>query len=372
MRARLGAIAAAAMVGLAACGGSPTSEVSGGGGAATDAMDEVYKELDGLEGEERLARLEELAAEEDQQITWYTSMNLDDSKPITDGFTEKYGIDVELYRAQSSDVMQRVLQESEADHSGADAVAVNGPEMQVLDGENLLVPLETPTREQIFEGAQFETWLGIYLNVFVAAWNTNAISESDAPKSWEDVLGDYQGDLAMELGDWVWFATLVQEHFMAEQGMSEDEAVDLFRQAARGAAVVDGHTTMAKLLAAGEYDAVSSAYQHRILEMEGEGAPVAWEDPVEPIIVRPNGIGIHSDTDAPASTLLFVEYALTEAQEIVVNASRTPANTEYGGLSEQHETLTVDFDKVVEQRDKWEKLYEEVIRESGSDVIEDN
>jgi iron(III) transport system substrate-binding protein len=375
MRAKLSVVATAVLSGLilvAACGGSPTADSAGpvGEGAADD-LEGVYAELEGLQGDEYMQRLEELAADEDADLTWYTSMNLEDSKPVTDGFHEAYpDIDVEIYRASSSDVMQRVLQESSAGYKGADMVALNGPEMQILGGKDLLLPLKSPTRADIYKPAQFPTWLGIYLNSFSAGWNTDAISPSEAPTSWEDVFANYDGRLAMELGDWDWFATLVDDYFVKEKGMSEDEAIQLFHEAASGATIIDGHTTMAELLAAGQFDIVASAYQHRLIQLGKEGAPVEYEPVVEPVVVRPNGIGIYRDTDAPATTLLFIEYALNDGQQTVADVSRMPANVNYGHFPESMDTITVDFDKMNDERAKWEKLYEQVVEESGEKVIE--
>lgn len=372
MEAKLGAaIALAVTLGLASCG-SPTSDADANGDDATDTLDEVYAELEGLEDDERRERLEELAAEEDQQLTWYTTTTLDDSEPIVEGFGEKYGLDVEIYRASSANLLKRVLQESEADQAASDVVTNNGEEMEIIDDEGLLAPLDTPVSDDIVEGARFETWLGIYLNVPSVAWNTDALAETEYPASWEAVFTEYQGSLAMEAKSWDWFATLVEDHFVAEQGMSEEEAIDLFRQAARGATPVDGNTTIAELLAAGEYDVVSSTYKNRVDELADQGAPVAWEEPIEPIVVTTNGSGIHGSTDAPASALLFLEYTLTDGQQILVDAYRTPANTEYGGLPEGYETIFADAEKMLEERDKWEKLYDDVIRESGSEVVEED
>lgn len=295
---------------------------------------------------------------------------MDESGPITDAFTDEYGVEVDLYRASSSSILQRLLQEADANYPGADVVATNGPEMMILDREGLLAPLETPVKDDIVEVARYPNWAGFYLNVFVAAWNTNLLSEDEYPESWREVLTDYPGDLAMELGDWDWFATLLQEHLTTEEGMSEEEAVELFKEAARNATVVDGHTTMAELMAAGEFSITSSAYQHRIPRLQGDGAPVAWEPPVEPIIVRPNGIGIHRDTNTPAAALLFTEYSMTDAQETLAEFERTPANPDYGGVPEGYALVTVDLDDLLDTRDKWEGLYEEVVRESGQGVIE--
>jgi iron(III) transport system substrate-binding protein len=375
MRAKLSVVATAAISSLiivAACGGSPTDQSADAvGEGAADDLQGVYAELQGLQGDEYRQRLEELAEDEDADLTWYTSMDLEDSKPFTDKFHEAYpDIDVEIYRASSSDVMQRILQESSAGYKGADMIALNGPEMQVLAGKKLLLPLKTPTREEIYGPAQFPTWLGIYLNSFVTAWNTDGMSSSEAPKTWEDVLTNYDGRIAMELGDWDWFATLIDGYFTKELGMTEEQAIQLFHDAADGATFIDGHTTMAQLLAAGQFDIVASAYMHRIKQLSEDGAPVAFEPPVEPVVVRPNGIGVYRDTDAPATTLLFIEYALNEGQEGIVDVSRTPANTSYGKIPPSLDTLTIDFDKMNAERSKWEKLYEQVTEESGEKVIE--
>lgn len=357
--------------GLAACGqGSPTTEAPADGASGGNSLDAVYAELEGLEGEDWLQRLTELAVEEEGGLTWYTSTTSADSDPISEEFTDLYDIDVEVYRASAEDVLQRVLQETAANYSGTDVINASATQMQILDREGLLLPFETPSKDDIVEVAEFDTWAGLYLSVFAATWNTDLLSEY--PQSWEQVLTDYNepGQLAMELGDWDWFATLVKDHFMAEEGMTEDEAVELFRQAARNGVVVSGHTNMVQLMTAGEYAIATSAYVHSSDELREEGAPLAWEPAVEPLIARPNGIGIYRDTDRPASALLFAEYALGDAQEMLAEFGRTPANPKYGGVPEEYELITVDPDSLLDEHDEWADLYEEIVRLSGEPVSE--
>jgi iron(III) transport system substrate-binding protein len=383
MKAKLTLVAsvlAPLALGLAGCGQAPPTaqgagggDAAGGGGGGADALQEVYAQLEGLEGAARLKKLADLASEEDGALTMYTSMNTEDSLPITEAFAAEHDIEVDLYRASSSDVLQRVLQESQAGFQGADVVALNGPEMLILEDKGLLSPLETPYRSEIFEDARYDTWVGLYLNTFAAAWNTDAVSAAEAPKSWEDLLTNPPGQLAMEAGDWDWMATLVEDYFMAEKGMSEAEAVDLFRQGAHNATIVDGHTTMAELLAAGEYDIASSTYQHEILQLQDDEASVEWETPPQPLVLRPNGIGIHSDTDVPASALLFLEYGITEAQDSIAAIHRMPANTNYGNLEamvNKYDVLTTDLVHLDQTRAKWEKLYEEIVSQSTGETIE--
>ncbi len=331
---------------------------------------EIYAELEGMDRDTRRARLLELAAEEDEGILFYTSLNLDDSLPVIEEFEDLTDLDVDLYRASSNTVLQRTIQESDAGFAGADVVLINGPEMAVLDQLGLLLPLVSPITEDIVPAAVFPTWAGVYMNVFTAAWNTDLLDDADLPATWEDVFANYEGRLAMELGDFDWFATLVKDYFVARQGLTEDEAVDLFRKAAASSSkVIDGHTLMAQLLIAGEFDIVTSAYHHRVVRESGKGAPIAWEPAVQPLVIRPNGIGVHANTKAPATALLFVEFMMTDAQPLLVEGGRTPANqTVEGGISQGLDILGVDVVTLNEEREKWESLYESVI--SGIEIVE--
>ena len=381
-RSRLLALVAVLATAIA-CSSPPTSEEEDGqDGGTTDGqqrgdltdvtpmLEEIYAELEGLDGDARRERLIELADEEGGSFNAYGSTNLDDIFPMLDEFTDATGIDVNYYRASSSDILQRVLQEADANFPGADLVFTNGPELSVIDREGLLAPLNSPVTEDVDDEGVFDTWVWLYLNTFVGSWNTDRVSSG--PATWEDLLAYGEG-LALEVGDFDWFATLVKTYFMEEQGMSEEEAVDLFRQAANGAALVDGHTLMAELLAAGEYDVSASTYLHRILQLKGDEAPVEWEGGPEPIIIRPNGIGIHRYAVRPASALLFLEFMLTDAQQLLLDIDRQPASAgiEGGGIPEGVETLVVDLAALLDEREKWEGLWEEIIEGSGGEVIED-
>ena len=373
--ARLLAVVGALVVVGAACTSPPTTdggEEGGGPGLVdvTDRLNEIYAELEGLDAKARRERLIELADEEGGSFNAYGSTNLDDIFPMIDEFESQTGIDVNYYRASSSDILTRVLQEADADFPGADVVFTNGPELTVIDREGLLAPLESPVLENIPPEGVFENWAWLYLNTFVGSWNTDRVSSP--PSTWEELLA-YGDGLALEVGDFDWFATLVKEYFVGEKGMSEDEAVDLFRQAAQGAALVDGHTLMAELLAAGEYDVAASTYLHRIVSLEKDGAPVSYQGGPEPIVIRPNGIGIHRYAQRPASALLFLEFMLTDAQGLLLEIDRQPASAgvEGGGLPSDMESIVVDLDALLDERDKWEGLWDEIIEGSGGTVYED-
>lgn len=286
------AVVIAALLALtaAACGESPpsSSEVDAAQdpqaaatapAAGATALDEVYAQVDGLTGDERRDRLIELTEAEGGAVSVYGTLNIEELGPILDAFEEETGVAPELYRSSSNQMLQRLLQEAEADFAGADVVNISGAEMPVLNQEELLLPLMTPATEPLVEA-----------------------------------------------------------------------------------------TLMTELVAAGEYRVAADAFAHAPLLRE-DIAPVAWQPAVEPLVVRPNGVGIHRDTDAPAASLLFIEFMLDEGQQMLADIGRTPASTAVeGGIPEDVELISVDVEQLFEEREKWEGLYEGVVRNAGADA----
>jgi len=364
---------------LAACGGSPSAAPEGDPPTAdapaaetqtTDPIEEasadptglerVYAEVEGLTGAERREALISLAEGEAGDLQLYTSQNLDDFAPISDAFQEATGIQPIPYRAGAETVRQRVMEEAAAGQSSADVIQFHSLEMTVLDREGLLAPLRSPETDNIMSSAVSDNWAGTWLNVYITAWSTDAIAPEEAPQSWEEVLTEYDGRIALESTDWGWFGTLVKDYFVAEQGMSEEEAVALFTEAATGGAAHQGHTAMAELLVAGEFDIAPSLYIDRVTQMKGDGLPIEWQEPVEPLIVLPDGIAISANVSHPAKALLYVEFMLTDGQQMLADAGLTPASPELSGI-ESYGTITVDLDSMLDQQEKWQTLYEEQV-----------
>lgn len=274
-------------------GGAADGGTTEGGDAAAGSYEDVYAEIEGLEAGERQLRLIELAEENGRAINVYSTMNNEDGPASVDAFQEATGLTVNFYRASATDVLNRVLEENRASYDNpADVVTANGTDMIILDREGQLAPLDTVAAEELPSEAVNDTWAWTYLNVFTPMWNTDQYAAEEAPSTWQQLLTDYDGELVMEVGDWDWFAglvTLLQD----EEGMTEDEAVEMVRGAVEGsAAVVDGHTLMAEFVASGEYGMCASCYHSNGVDLGGAGAPVAWEPPVDPLLVRPNGGGV--------------------------------------------------------------------------------
>src|SRR5687767_11067172 len=98
-RSALIGLGAAGLLVLSGCGGAPTS--GGPASGEPSAAEAVYTEVTALTGTERRDRLVQLAAEEGNRLSIYTSMNADIADIVVPQFEQEFGIDVELYRADS-------------------------------------------------------------------------------------------------------------------------------------------------------------------------------------------------------------------------------------------------------------------------------
>lgn len=397
MGRRLHVLAAmCSMLMLAACGGAEpitagggTDQTPGAPGDSTAAAadgtetapatgwDQLYAEIDGLEGEERTNRLVELAQEAGGVIQWYGTMNGEEGIALVDAFTERYGLAVDFYRAPARQVAQRTIQEHAAGYANsADVISANGTEMVILDREGVLAEFQSPLKgeypEHAIEGDG--RWVWHYVNYYTPVWNTDLVSPEEQPQDWMDVLTDFGGGrCALESKAYGWLATLIP-HLMETQGFTEDEAIDVVRNAAAGcAAAVSGNTVVTTLVAAGQYDIVLAAYHISARQRQDEGAPIAWIEPPAAVFGQPNGFGLNAIAPNPAGGLLFAEYALgQEGAEVIAEFGRTVAHpdVELGSIDPAYEVVPVPLESVIDEADRWQTLYDELNALTSSGVVE--
>ena len=360
------ALAAGTILVLAACGGSPTSSDSGSGNDNADsgptAAEELYEEIAGLSGQERRDRLVELAAEEDG-LNIYTSMNAGMVDEVASAFDDQFGIEPSVYRAGSETILQRILQESDANFPGNDVVETNGSELGALQQEGVMAQCANPELiEQVPEAGRSDSWVATRFNLFAPSWNTDIIS--DPPETWEDLADPkYDGQLALELGDYDWYLGLTD--YWLEQGKSQEEIDQLFADMVDGGIVAKGHTVMAELMSAGQFGLAASNYSYIVENAKAAGAPVETQPYVEPLIARPNGGSCMTTAENPATAMLFMDWLLMEGQEVLAAAGATPAITEDGGA--EVELFPVDGQKLLEEGEEWSQRYDELLQ--GAETI---
>src|SRR6476469_1035958 len=65
-------------------------------------------------------------------VTLYTSMQLVDSRPLTEAFEKKYGIKVSLWRASGEKVAERAITEARGGRFDVDVIETDGAQVEIL------------------------------------------------------------------------------------------------------------------------------------------------------------------------------------------------------------------------------------------------
>jgi iron(III) transport system substrate-binding protein len=359
---------AASLLLLSGCGGAPTS---GGptSGQPTEA-EGVYAEVGALTGAERRDRLVQLAAEEGNRLSIYTSMNADIADIVVPQFEQEFGIDVELYRADSETILQRTLQESSANFAGADVVETNATEMAIIASEGLTGDYEGEQRNKINEKFRYDGWTPTRFNIFAPAWNKNLVNADLVPKTWEDLADPkYDGILSLEVSDFDWYMTL--HDYYKQKGMADADIDKLFADMVQGSKVAKGHSGQVELLSAGEFGVVAASYTYLTEKARATGAPVDDQPFVEPVVARANGGGLLRSSEHPATAMLFMDWMLADGQAVILDNGLTPAVMPDGtDPLAGHEVLPVDVQKLLTEGNDWSARYDEVVR--GGEQLPEN
>lgn len=314
-------------------------------------------------GQDRAQRLAE-GARREGRLTLYVTLNPRDAQPLVAAFKEwmrqGYGFEPEiiLVRGTGEDIRRRAIVEAQAGRFEADIYEMGGQGLEAVKRENLTARFWSP----LFEGYPDDLrdpdghWHAGRLNVFTQAYNTNLVRREQLPKTWNELLNpNWRGRMAIETSDWEWFATLVTRGPFG----SRDAALAYFdRLRQQNLQVRHGHTLMAQLLAAGEFDIALTMYNYIPAQMKRDGAPVDWFV-VEPAVVRPNGIAVSAYAPHPHLAMLFVDYYLSAGQSKLAQQGLVPASQRVeSDLNSGFRYVVVDLQAAVDQIQYWESLYE--------------
>ncbi|HSS29194.1 MAG TPA: extracellular solute-binding protein [Usitatibacter sp.] len=325
---------------------------SGLTGAAVAAGDDAFR----LSGPDREARLIE-GAKREGSLVLYTSLAPTESRPLAEAFERKYGVKVELWRALSDKVVQRVVTEAQARRNAVDVVETNGPEMEMIAREHVFAPLASPYAGDLPPAAvpRHHEWLPDRMNYFVVGFNTAKVKREEIPRTYEGFLDPrWKGRIGLEATDTEWMAALVK-------AWGEEKGMDFFRRlAAMKPDVRKGHVLLAELVAAGEVPVGLTMYEANINSLKKRGGPIDYV-PVQPVVARPQGIGVARNAPHPHAGLLFADFVLSpEGQKLFESMGRTPASRKVKSALNDFPFAMVDPAVVLDESARWEKAWNEL------------
>ena len=311
-------------------------------------------ELNGTDRGERLLA----KARVEGTLNLYATMGQEQITALVSEFEKKYGIKVNIWRANSESVLRRAVTEAKGGRFEVDVIESNGFELESLHIEQLAQPINTPFAAQMIAEAQpaHHEWIGNRANLFVFAYNSQKVNRDELPKSYADLLDPrWKGRLAAESDNIDWF-------FTVGQALGEERAVKLFSEIVRvnGVQLRKGHPLLASLAASGEVTAVTATYNYFIDKLRKEkAAPVAWVA-ITPAVARISGLALSRRAPHPYAAMLFIDFMLTDAQRMLPTMDLIPARRSEKGLPAGVDWKFVNPAELVKQSEKWSRLYQQV------------
>lgn len=298
-------------------------------------------------------------ARREGEVSVYTSLTAEEVTGLAAAFEKRYGVKVRTWRAGSEKILQRTLTESRSARFDADVIETNGPELEALYRERLLLPLDSPHASDLLPQAlrPHGHWFGTRVNMFVHAYNTQLVKKEDLPRSYADLTHPrWKGRLGIEAEDEDWFAMVIR-------GLGEEAGLRTFREIARvnGFSVRKGHTLLAGLVGSGEVPLALTTYSHGADKLKAKGAPVEWFA-LPPAVGRANGVALPRAAPHPHAAALFMDYLLSaEGQAVLVQGGYVPANRRLATRAHELPLVFVDPAVVLDEEAKWKKLYAEIV-----------
>ena len=129
------------------------------------------------------------AAKKEGSVVVYGSV-VPQAMQINPGFEKKYGIRVEYWRADSTNIMDRALTEWRAGKPGFDVIEGSRAPQIIMKKEGMFVSYVPPPAEKFPE--QFKekdglmtAWRALPIGIL---YNTESVQPGEAPKKWDDLL----------------------------------------------------------------------------------------------------------------------------------------------------------------------------------------
>jgi iron(III) transport system substrate-binding protein len=263
-------------------------------------------------------------AKKEGNLSWYTSMNVNESKPLADDFEKQYPfIKVELFRSSGEKIQNRVTTETRAGRWNFDVAGLS--EIGTLIEHKLIAPYYSPEAKgyiKEFKDPQGR-WNAVYINYYVPGYNIRQVAEKDAPKRWEDFLDPrWKDKISIDQEEYPWYVTL-----LAAWGKEKTNKY-MSALAKQNIQWRKGHALIAQLMGAGEFP-LAIVYAHRVESDKKKGAPLEWVNTVDPIVVSVHSVGLSAKPSHPNAARLFIDFILAKnSQEKIRSFNRVPARAD--------------------------------------------
>ena len=265
------------------------------------------------------ARLE--AAKKEGKVVWYTSLALTSAEKVAKLFEAAYpGIKVEVHRTGSERILQRVMQELQANIKIADVVHTSDAGHYVLLKDKKLLLKYTPAGVDGFPAAFKDKdgyHYGLRATVNVIAYNSKIVPAAEAPRTWKDLLDPkWKGKLVTAHPG---YSGVIATHVLA---LVQLHGWDYFKQLAQNKPMlVQSAVDPSGIVASGERPVAVDGGDYTFYQVKKKGNPVEIVFPKEgvPLVVSPSAIT--SFAPHPNAAKLFTDFIFSrELQQVLADS----------------------------------------------------
>ena len=299
-------------------------------------------------------------AKAEGKVLWYTSLS-GNYRELVDAFKKKYPeVQIDVYRAGSSDVAQRLLSEAKAGRYLADALETTPGALMLLRDAGVLKPFTSPELNKFPEEAKTRSDKGLiywvtdreaYLGF---GYNTKMLSANQIPKNFQDLLRpELKSKMAVttESSSARVIGTILKyknEEFVKKL---KDQEIKLFKLASLG---------FLNLMMAGEIAGSPVVFRNQVIVGKEKGAPIDWV-PLDGVVANAGGSALITNAPHPHAALLLTDFVIgAEGQRMMeqfkygVAWKEQPFKREY---PERGMTTT----QYQDAEDKWDQLLHSIV-----------
>ena len=326
--------------------------------SAFESAAQTLAELAAYDGSDRTARLI-AGAKKEGSLLFYTTIPPEYVKSVTDEFEKKYGVKVDVWRARSEAVLQRVLAEAKGGRWAVDVVESISPPMEALYREKLTQEVRSPEHKNLIDGVlpAHREWAPTLIFIFVQAYNTGKVRKEELPKTYAELLDPkWKGRLGIEASDHEWFYSVARD-------MGEQKGLDFFRSlmAGNGLSVRVGHPLLTTLVASGEVPLALTVYQYSPEQLKKKGAPIDWFA-IEPAVAISDGMAVMKKAPHPHAALLFYDFLLSEeGNRLIAKLGYAPTHRSLDSPIGKLRVKVLNPSTLLDESAKSSALFDEII-----------
>jgi iron(III) transport system substrate-binding protein len=154
--------------------------------------------------------------------------------------------------------------------------------------------------------------LALSHGLVLPAYNTKVVAANDAPKSWEDLLDPKWRDGKLGVSDATYYFSM-----FAAGPWGETKTTEYVRGLARQRPFLGRLAELSIRLELGEISMAVMLSESTVHTAKSKGAPIAFADKIEPVLVSTTNIGVIKGAPHPNAALLFTAFNLSpEVQDI--------------------------------------------------------